>query len=551
MSFRCKHCGYSNNEVKPGSAVQPKGGTYELKCTTPSDIQRQLVKSDEATVHFQELDFEIPSGKGVFTTLEGLLHSAYDELNDSQPQRREVAPEIADSVESFLSKLKLTINGEVLPLTVVVDDPTGNSYVENPFAPKPDPNMTYKTYLRTPEMQKKLGLQVIGYEEDYESSTLEDKQLALDDDDQEVTNDGKKDSGDDRIDDDSLSEEEKNNPEQVTKSFVAPAGGVLPRDSTNDSTVLEKEVYAIPSPCPVCGCMGLTKSCLTDIPYFQEILIMGFDCISESCGYKTNEIKGAGAVPEKGRSLRLHIAKKGSLAEEPRSFEMDMNRDLVKSNTAGVRIPELEIEVTAGSLGGCYTTVEGLLKLLKESLFEGQVADFLKGDSAVETNRDNFSKLEDRFEGLLRGEEDFVLELFDPLASSFIYSPNAPNPEPRLEVEDYERSFDENEELGLNDIKVDNYDTESIQEAAKSSLSNDLMSASNDDDLMFEGPFETFQGHRPNMVFRIGKKGLGYYHDSKKISSLEVLEQMRKIQVDGESVHPNPLAVQENQDSVK
>ena len=39
----------------------------------------------------------------------------------------------------------------------------------------------------------------------------------------------------------------------------------------------------------------------------------------------------------------------------------DLRRDVLKSETASVEVPELELEVTTGTLGGLITTVEGLL----------------------------------------------------------------------------------------------------------------------------------------------------------------------------------------------
>ena len=38
-------------------------------------------------------------------------------------------------------------------------------------------------------------------------------------------------------------------------------------------------------------------------------------------------------------------------------MEQDLKRDVIKSDTASVEIPELELELSHGSLGGVYTTV--------------------------------------------------------------------------------------------------------------------------------------------------------------------------------------------------
>lgn len=57
---------------------------------------------------------------------------------------------------------------------------------------------------------------------------------------------------------------------------------------------------------------------------------MSFSC--ESCGYRNNEVKGGGAVPTYGTEMRLFV-----------TGEQDLKRDLLKSDSAMVEIPELEL----------------------------------------------------------------------------------------------------------------------------------------------------------------------------------------------------------------
>ena len=68
------------------------------------------------------------------------------------------------------------------------------------------------------------------------------------------------------------------------------------------------------------------------------------------CGYKNSEVKGGGAISDRGRRFTLRVA-------DP----ADLQRDVLKSESASVSVPELELEVTTGTLGGLVTTVEGLL----------------------------------------------------------------------------------------------------------------------------------------------------------------------------------------------
>lgn len=68
------------------------------------------------------------------------------------------------------------------------------------------------------------------------------------------------------------------------------------------------------------------------------------------CGYKNSEVKSGGALSDRGQIFTLKV-------EEP----ADLQRDVLKSESASIAVPELELEVTTGTLGGLITTVEGLL----------------------------------------------------------------------------------------------------------------------------------------------------------------------------------------------
>lgn len=61
MSFSCDHCGLRNNELQSGGKLEEQGVEITVKCSKPSDLNRQVVKSDYTSVKIVELDFEIPS----------------------------------------------------------------------------------------------------------------------------------------------------------------------------------------------------------------------------------------------------------------------------------------------------------------------------------------------------------------------------------------------------------------------------------------------------------------------------------------------------------
>ena len=107
----------------------------------------------------------------------------------------------------------------------------------------------------------------------------------------------------------------------------------------------------------------------------------------------------------------------------------------------------------AGTLGGIYTTVEGLITQIIEGMSNGDPV-FL-GDSAVSEKRKQYDEFMKKLQEIKDGKRSFTLDIIDPLANSWIYSDYAPEPDPRLESVDYTRSWEENEALGINDMVVE------------------------------------------------------------------------------------------------
>lgn len=49
----------------------------------------------------------------------------------------------------------------------------------------------------------------------------------------------------------------------------------------------------------------------------------------------------------------------------------------------------------------------------------------------------------------------FTVIIDDPLANSFIQNLNAPDPDSQLEIEDYDRTEEQDNELGISDMRVE------------------------------------------------------------------------------------------------
>ncbi|KAM1864370.1 hypothetical protein ACFX14_004589 [Malus domestica] len=130
---------------------------------------------------------------------------------------------------------------------------------------------------------------------------------------------------------------------------------------------------------------------------------------------------------------------------------------LAQSDTASVIIPEIELELASGTLGGVVTTIEGLIMKISESL--ERVHGFSFGDSIDENKKSKWLNFHTSLKKLLCLEEPWTLILDDALANSFIApATDDIKDDHQLMFEDYERAWEQNEELGLNDIDTSSAD---------------------------------------------------------------------------------------------
>ena len=95
----------TNNEILNAGAVAENGVKYSFKMNDKRDLHRNVVRSEFCTVSIPEIQFEIPVGKdnkGLFTTIEGLLNRAFDDIERDQPLRRIQQPEVGQQIDEFL-----------------------------------------------------------------------------------------------------------------------------------------------------------------------------------------------------------------------------------------------------------------------------------------------------------------------------------------------------------------------------------------------------------------------------------------------------------------
>uniref|UniRef100_A0A8C6RFP1 Zinc finger protein ZPR1 n=1 Tax=Nannospalax galili TaxID=1026970 RepID=A0A8C6RFP1_NANGA len=376
-SFSCEHCGWSNTEIQSAGKIQDQGVRYTLTVRAQEDMNREVVKTDSATTKIPELDFEIPafSQKGALTTVEGLINRAISGLEQDQPTRRVTEGIIACLIDEFIGKLK-ELKRVPSSFTLIIDDPSGNSFVENPHAPQKDDALVITHYNRTLQQAEMLGLQAEAPEEKLEEEDLRNEVLQF---------------------------------------------------NTN---------------CPECNAPAQTNMKLVQIPHFKEVIIMATNC--ENCGHRTNEVKSGGAVEPLGTRITLHIT-------DP----SDMTRDLLKSETCSVEIPELEFELGMAVLGGKFTTLEGLLKDIRELVTKNP---FTLGDSSSPNQSKKLQEFSQKLDQIIDGKMKAHFIMNDPAGNSYLQNVYAPEDDPEMKVQRYKRTFDQNEELGLNDMKTEGYE---------------------------------------------------------------------------------------------
>lgn len=400
-SFSCDNCGNCNTGVQPGQ-FQDQGVQYQFTVKEVKDLSRQVVKSDHATLSIPELELEIPGNaeKGEVTTVEGILRRTIDGLTHDQPARRDQHPDIAEQIDKFIERIEELLECKK-NFVIIVDDPSGNSFVENPYAPESDPGLQKKVYKRTKEQNAALGLAEEDPEESLSSSISEENE--------------KKDDDDDKNEDDS-------------------------------ETSIKDEVLVFNTLCDRCSKPTETKMKMIQIPYFKEVVIMATHC--DGCGHRTNEVKSGSGISEKGKRITLRLT-------DP----CDMARDVLKSETCEVEIPELGLHLGGGLIGGKFTTLEGLLLDISNDLKNNP---FLVGDASDSGRKAIIHKLLSDLEQVKDGNLQVTFKMNDPAGNSYLQNLYAPDDDPEMVVEEYERSYEENDVLGLNDMKTENYSEDSL-----------------------------------------------------------------------------------------
>lgn len=406
MSFYCDNCHFKNTEIQSAGEIQERGAKYTLTLDNLDDAERQVVKSDTAILRIEDLDIEIPPGHGKLTNVEGVLEEVRRDLEDGQKQREKNDPELFGKIDAVVQPLLKMMLGTRYPFTITLDDPAGNSWIE-PSSGDSSSKYVRKEYARTPQQNAELGLGGGEQSEQVdETQSHAPKEIAV--------------------------------PQIQTDSNEG--GGM------EDVDILDGTRYTLPCECPGCGKSAYMNLQMVNIPYFKQVVVSAVTC--PACGYKTSDVKTGGEVPKKGQRIWLEV-------KEP----LDLSRDILKSETCLLKIPACKVDVVPGTMGGRFTTVEGLLTQIRDdlhsSIFDMDDEEGSGGDSMPNEKREGWNVFFTQLDKAIKAEIQYTIIMEDPLSSSYVQSLTAPDPDPQIRAEEYERTAEEEEELGLMDMKTE------------------------------------------------------------------------------------------------
>ena len=150
--------------------------------------------------------------------------------------------------------------------------------------------------------------------------------------------------------------------------------------------------------CPVCGKEMRITQTPYEIPYFGKVVLFSMIC---SCGYKFSDV--------------IITKAKDAVKYKIKVNEKTLSARVVKSSSATIKIPELEIEVFPGSRSeGYISNVEGVLLRIENAV---------KSAMLFSEDKDKKKKGEEilrKLENVRKGKEEITLIIEDASGNSAI-----------------------------------------------------------------------------------------------------------------------------------
>ncbi|KAH9839907.1 zf-ZPR1-domain-containing protein [Rhodofomes roseus] len=412
MSFRCESCGFQNNEVQQAGTIRLEGAVYTVRVLTREDLNRQFVKSATATIQIPEFELTIPASRGQLTTIEGLIRDTVTDLSADQPLRRIENEAVYQKIQTIIDGLKEVLADHE---DEADEDATGEVKLPKKASEKDAPMRPFTVRLDDPS-----GNSFIEF-----NGSMADPKW-------------------------NMRTYHRTRQQNIDLGLINPDEPEAPQGDSEaeaEEGLKNEEIFVFPGTCSSCGHAINTLMKKVNIPYFKDVIIMSTNC--DICGYRDNEVKSGSAISAQGKRITLKVEDKE-----------DLSRDILKSESCGLQIPEIELVLQEGTLGGRFTTLEGILEQVYEELSVKVFTDARRGD-------DKFEEFLARLKAVKSAERPFTVILDDPLANSYLQNLYAPDPDPNMTIETYDRTWEQNEQLGLNDMKVEGYEEDAAEESEK------------------------------------------------------------------------------------
>lgn len=243
MSFDCPHCNFKNSEIQPAGEIQQRGVKFSFNLESINDLNRQIIKSDTCVLRIEDIDLEIPSGRGQLTNVEGIITMVQGDLREKQDERKTVMPDIYAKIENIIESLGQMASGGKFPLKITVDDPAGNSWIEPSIEDKG------RKYTRS----------------DYARTAVQNAALGLSNADAAPTTEIR--------------------PEYQATDMYPQMPAEANVNNVDSDEIVENQVYTFPAACPGCAKPCNTNMKMVNIPHFKQVVLMSTVC--DLCGCKS------------------------------------------------------------------------------------------------------------------------------------------------------------------------------------------------------------------------------------------------------------------------
>ena len=127
FSMMCCGCGFHKSDVEAAEQKEPCKITFQVE--NEKDLSVRVVKSSEASVHIPQLKAHMtpgPASEGFVSNIEGVL----DKFRTIIEEQRDASEEDDEktTAKNLLKKIwKVKCGG--IPITVTIEDPSGNSAI--------------------------------------------------------------------------------------------------------------------------------------------------------------------------------------------------------------------------------------------------------------------------------------------------------------------------------------------------------------------------------------------------------------------------------------